>query len=104
MRFNSPVYWLFLAVTAVILAILPGRLRKAWLLLASYLFYASWHWPYLALLVSCAAFTYLGAKWIDRATGPDRQRRGWVVIGVNLCTLFSFKYLDWSVGNLNNVA
>jgi len=95
MRFNSLVYPLFLAIVVVVLRSLPARLRVAWLLVASYVFYASWHWPYLLLLVGCATLNHFGAAWIARAA--DRRRRGAVVIAGDLALLALFKYLDWFV-------
>lgn len=102
MRFNSLTYWLFLALVVVILWLLPGRRsRRAWLLVASYTFYASWHWPYLLLLVSAVAYNHLGARWIVKAA--DRRRRGGVILAGNVLLLAAFKYLDWLIANANAV-
>lgn len=101
MRFNSPVFWVFLAIVAITLWALPKRVRKGWLLGVSYLFYASWSWPFVFLLFGCVAFTHVGAKWIDAAEGVQRRRRGWVIAGGNLALLFLFKYLDWTVDTAN---
>jgi alginate O-acetyltransferase complex protein AlgI len=104
MRFNSPIFWAYLLITVTVLWSLPPRFRKWFLLLASYVFYGSWHWPYLALLLGCVTFTYYGARWIDQATGPKRNARGrWILAG-NVLLLFLFKYLDWSIENFNALA
>ena len=50
MRFHSLLFLVFLAVTAVIAWQLAPRHRKVWLLVTSYLFYASWHLKYVVLL------------------------------------------------------
>jgi alginate O-acetyltransferase complex protein AlgI len=103
MRFNSPIFWCFLVLVVSLLAAMPRSWRRWWLLLVSYLFYASWHWPYLLLLIGCATFTSIAGNWIDKASGPQRRRRGWLAISVNFVVLFLFKYLDWAWGNVNSV-
>lgn len=100
MRFNSLVYWLFLTVVVLVLWGLPQRAKRAWLLVVSYVFYASWHYPYVLLLFGAAAMNHFGARWIVEG---DRKRRGTVVLGANLLLLALFKYLDWLIGNLNAV-
>jgi alginate O-acetyltransferase complex protein AlgI len=102
MRFNSLIYPLFLAIVVVGLRLLPARLRFGFLLLASYLFYASWHWPYLGLLVGCAALNHFGAVWITQAA--DRSRRGKIVVAANIALLALFKYLDWLVVSASSLA
>lgn len=99
MRFNSFIFLFFLPVVAAILWTLPKRLRRGWLLIASYAFYGSWHYPYLILLFSVATLNHFGAKWI--IAGENRARRGALVLGANLLVLGLFKYLDWIVGNVN---
>jgi alginate O-acetyltransferase complex protein AlgI len=102
MRFNSFIFLAFLPLVCIVLWLLPARWRRWWLLLASYAFYASWHWPYLALLLSVAALNHFGARWIIGA--ENRSRRGAVVLAANIGLLAVFKYLDWLVGNVNFVA
>src|SRR5947207_618755 len=97
MRFNSVIYWSFLAAVAAVFWLLPARFRKYWLLGASYLFYGSWHWPYLGLLIGSAAMNWWGAKWIALAPG-DRKRRGAVILAADVVVLALFKYLDWALG------
>lgn len=102
MRFNSLTYWFFLAAVVAVLWLLSGRRqRRAWLLAASYLFYASWHWPYLFLLLGSVVFNHLGARWIVGA--EDRRRRGAAILAGNLALLAVFKYLDWLIVNLGVV-
>jgi D-alanyl-lipoteichoic acid acyltransferase DltB (MBOAT superfamily) len=99
-RFNSFVYWIFLLGVVAILWLLPQKARKWWLLVTSYFFYGSWHWPYLALLVSSAALTHVGAKWM--VAGDRRRRSRWLIAG-NLLLLAAFKYLDWILGDANTL-
>ncbi|MBX7165603.1 MAG: hypothetical protein K1X74_04580 [Pirellulales bacterium] len=103
MRFVSPVFWIFLLSVVIVLGLLPRSWRKWWLLVTSYLFYASWHWPYLALLCGCAVLTWWGGNWIAQVEGPLRARRGWTIILINVAVLVLYKYLDWTILQLRIV-
>ncbi len=99
MKFNSFIFFCFLAVAAVVTWLLPQNWRRWSLLSFSYVFYGSWHWPYLALLFSVAGLNHFGSLWI--AAVKNRSRRGAVVIAANMLLLGLFKYLDWGVTNAN---
>jgi D-alanyl-lipoteichoic acid acyltransferase DltB (MBOAT superfamily) len=99
MRFNSVIYWAFLAAVVAVYWLVPQKARKGWLLAASYLFYASWHWPYLLLLVGSATVNWWGAGWIARAPG-DRKKRGALILAIDVLALALFKYLDWLLGGV----
>jgi len=101
MRFNSHLFLVYLVVVVVVLWLLPARARKVWLLLASYVFYASWGPSMLGLLVGSATLNYFGARWI--AQTPDRYRRGAVIITGNVALLATFKYLGWLDENVNSL-
>jgi len=101
MRFNSFIYWAFLAGGVALLWLLPARWRKGWLLVLSYAFYGSWHYPYLGLLIGTAALGHWGGVWMVR--GNRRHRGRWVLAG-HLLLLALFKYLDWGIENTNAVA
>lgn len=103
MRFNSPIYLAFLAVVVAAVWLTPARARRTVLLVFSYLFYASWHWPYLGLLLTTATLTHWGARWIV-AGPPNRKWRGACVLAGNLLLLAVFKYLTWVCENVNAVA
>jgi len=102
MRFNSPVFFCFLLLVVTGLWLLPVRMRRTYLLIASYVFYGSWHYPYLVLLIGVAALNHWGAIWITAAS--DRARRGAWILAANVALLAMFKYLDWMAGNVNLIA
>lgn len=104
MRFNSTIYVAFLALVLIVLWLLPERLRRAWLLTASVLFYGSWHYPYVVLLLGTAACAHFGGKWIMGAEAAVRRRRGSLVLGALVALLGVFKYLDWVIENANVLA
>lgn len=101
MRFNSVIFVGYLLAVVLLLWSLPPRARKWWLLIASWAFYASWHWPFLALLIGSGALSHFGAIWVTRAA--DRRRRGAVVLAANLAILALFKYLDWLAADANGL-
>jgi alginate O-acetyltransferase complex protein AlgI len=103
LRFNSPIFLAFLPLVVLAVWLTPPRARRWVLLVASYLFYASWHWPYLGLLVGSAALNHWGAKWIV-AGPPNRKWRGGWVLAANVLLLAVFKYLSWLSENVNAVA
>ena len=74
--------------------VLPHRLQNVLLLLASYAFYASWAWEYLAVLVALTAFNYVIAQRLRDGQGRHVRllRAG---IGVNFLALGIFKYADF---------
>ena len=102
MRFNSPIYLAFLLIVVSLVWLMPTRSRRWVLLVCSYVFYASWHWPYLGLLVGSAALNHWGAKWIV-AGPPNRKGRGGWVLAANVLLLAVFKYLSWLCDNANIV-
>lgn len=87
----------FVLLTLVVYYLLPRRPQNVLLLVASYLFYASWSWWYLLALWAMTAVNY--------AVGLNlrgRSRRGVLAlgIGVNLLALAVFKYEDFFVPDL----
>lgn len=103
MLFNSEPYLLFLPAVVLLNWLLPARWRPAFLLGASYFFYASWSWPYLFLILSLTAFNYLvGLAQQSRARRSARL----VLIAaiVDLAVLGVFKYLGFFDQSVNALA
>ena len=95
MLFNSLDFAIFFVVVWLGAWVSRGRLRKYWLLSASYYFYGSWKVEYLALLGGSTLVSYL----VGLSLGPGRRGRGlWLAFGVgfNLAVLFAFKYLNFA--------
>jgi alginate O-acetyltransferase complex protein AlgI len=67
--------------------------HKAFLLLASYVFYGFWNWAYVPLLFGISLFAGLVAQRIQRSDDA-RARRRWLVLGVAAClaVLVHYKY------------
>lgn len=102
MRFNSTIYLAFLLIVVAVVWLTPAKARR-WVLLGfSYLFYASWYWPFLGLLIGVAALNHWGAQWIS-AGPPNRKWRGGWVLAANVLLLAVFKYLSWLLDSVNDL-
>ena len=81
----------------------PGA-AKAWLVLASLVFY-DWNPQYLPLLLGSIAFNFLmGHALAARAGQPAGRRLLWCGVGANLALLGWFKYANFVVANVNLLA
>lgn len=106
MLFNSLQFLLFFAAVAGIFALLRGhlRLRNAFLLAASYTFYAAWDWRFLSLILLSTVVDFSIAT---RLPGASANRRRWLVLAsltLNLGLLGTFKYLDFGIESLASLA
>jgi alginate O-acetyltransferase complex protein AlgI len=101
--FNSLAYLIFLPVTWVIFWAIPARRRLEWMLIASYVFYASWSIPYAAMIFGLVVVNYVFGLVLGRATTRRRALLG-VFIALDLGVLGIFKYYDFFVGSVAGVA
>lgn len=108
MLFNSVLFVeFFLLVTAgffVLRALAPARLQKLWLLVASYVFYATWNPPFVLLLAFSTLIDFLAGIRLARARG-NGARRVWLAISlaVNFGALGFFKYANFFFENLTSI-
>ena len=93
MLFNSVSFFIFFPVVCAGYFLLPFRARWAWLLAASYIFYAWWRVDYLALIVASTMVDYLAGLAMGRAaTRHIRLLCLLASLTCNLGLLFTFKY------------
>jgi len=102
MLFNSLQYVFFLGALFLLHQATPHRWRWAPLLVASYVFYASWNLKYTALILFTTLSSYTGALGIER-TAAKRRRQILLgaVVAINLAVLIVFKYVDFLIDSLN---
>src|SRR5438876_1377141 len=76
---------------------------RAWILVASYVFYAWWDWRFVFLLACSTVGNHLAAAAIGRATGV-RARKALLAVAVtfNLGLLAYFKYAGFLVSSVEN--
>jgi alginate O-acetyltransferase complex protein AlgI len=92
MSFTSVAFLSFCIIFFSGHAMLRGRARAYFLLLASCYFYGSWDVRFLALLLGSVVIDYFVANAVARAVEPRRRRLLYISIGFNLGVLAFFKY------------
>ncbi|HVD01814.1 MAG TPA: MBOAT family O-acyltransferase [Candidatus Dormibacteraeota bacterium] len=103
MLFTAEPYVLFLPSVVAVNWLLPASWRPAFLLAASYFFYAYWSWPYLFLIVSLTAFNYLVGLAQEKRK-PRSRALLILAIVVDLGALGVFKYLGFFASSVNSLA
>src|SRR5579859_2338363 len=103
MLFNTLQYGVFFVIVFALYWLLPKRVRRPFLLLASYYFYASAIPKYLLLILGLTIFNYVLSLWLDRAEQPVRKRVLWLGIAGNLASLSYFKYSQLFVSSAQPV-
>lgn len=106
MVFVEARFFLFFAIVFVTYWLLPtNRARKLWLLATSYVFYGSWDWRFLLLLIASTGVDYFIALYLDRTPdGRNRKIAFWCSIGFNLTVLGFFKYFNFFTDSFVNMA
>ncbi len=112
MFFNSFRFLIFFPIVFIVYYLLPagGRLRKYWLLAASYFFYMSWNAAYAVLILISTVVTYACGRLLDlsgkKDATSDASRRKLIVAGsliINLGILGYFKYFNFFTSGINGV-
>jgi alginate O-acetyltransferase complex protein AlgI len=96
MLFNTPQFFLFLAVVLVLFYSAPRSWRTYILLVASYYFYMSFIPKFILLLLSLTAIDYTAARWIARTQSTAGRKTALVIsLTANLGLLGLFKYYNF---------
>lgn len=114
MLFNSFSFLVFFPIVVGIYFIIPKKFRQYWLLIASYYFYMNWNAVYAILIFGITVIGYVGGVLLDRmetgvhkddAVKVARNRKLCMVICamLSLGILFTFKYLNFAVDNINRM-
>ena len=111
MVFNSfPFIFLFLPVAVggfYFLARRNNGWALTWLTLASLVFYGSWDYRYLPILLGSVFVNFAACRWIIAVRGVKNfspLRRLTAGIAFNLGLLGFFKYVNFFIGTINDVA
>lgn len=111
MLFNSLIFiFAFLPVTLggfyLVMHRMGVRAAFGWLVLASLFFYGWWNPAYLILLITLMLVNYGVARMIVSAGPRTTPGRWWLGAGVttNLAILAYFKYADFMIDTVNDVA
>lgn len=105
MVFSSAFFlFAFLPIALLAYRLAPTAWRNTILLLVSLVFYVWGERDYAWVLLASIAGNYLAALWIARAGTPAGARwRATAAVVINLLLLFTFKYANFLVDNLNIV-
>lgn len=101
MSFNSYTFIIFFCIVlAFHYSPLSWQAKKINLLIASYIFYAAWHPPFVILLLVCSLADWFAAKGV-KASESKGQRRFFLMLSlaVNLGMLGFFKYAGFLLEN-----
>ncbi|HQH80932.1 MAG TPA: MBOAT family protein, partial [bacterium] len=104
MLFNSFEFLIFFTILFLLYISLGHRWRNYLLLIGSYIFYGSWDWRFLSLLIISTGLDYFCGLRID-AESSDAKRKRYLVISVcgNLLILGFFKYFNFFAENLTEL-
>lgn len=104
MLFNSAGYIVFFTIVCLVYFILPKKLKRVFLLLASYFFYSCWNLKYSLLMLFSTVATYLTAIAMDMV-GVKKKKKLYLGLCffVNLAILFVFKYYSFTVNFINKI-
>jgi len=105
--FTSTVFlFLFLPLFLTVYALLPARWRTAWILSASYAFYAWWRIDFALVFIASTVVAYAVGSHVARLRSARPQAARWL-LGVGVATqlgaLAYFKYAAFGVASLNAV-
>ncbi len=101
MLFNTPQFFVFLAVVLALFYTAPRSWRKYILLAASYFFYMSFIPKFILLLLSLTAIDYTAARWISRTESPRSRKVALMIsLAANLGLLGFFKYYNFFASNI----
>ena len=106
MLFNSLTFLIFFAVVLIAHRLMPTwTARKSVLLVSSYVFYAAWNPPYVAILLISTSMDWWLARQIWRCDDARRRKVMLIVsLLVNLGLLGFFKYGGFLLANFQAAA
>jgi len=103
--FNSLDFIIFAVIFFTLWPLLRNRdnIRWGYITLASFIFYGWWDWRFLFLIIGCGIFNYGCGEIIARNMRTGKTKKIVITLSIigNLSILGIFKYLDFSVHNLN---
>lgn len=113
MLFNSFNFMIFFPIVVGLYFVIPKKLKQIWLLVASYYFYMNWNAIYALLILGITVIGFIAGILIENTYETDRRqntalqkrrRNVYMLIAaiLTLGTLFTFKYLNFAIDNINS--
>lgn len=113
MLFNSFSFLIFFPVVLGIYFVIPKKVKQLWLLIASYYFYMNWNAIYAILILGITVIGYVSGILLERAdarvtsdqAAVQRKRKFYMCAAavLSLGILFTFKYLNFAIENINRL-
>lgn len=101
MLFNSFQFLFFFTIVYLLYRNLNHRWQNRLLLAASYIFYGSWDWRFLSLILTSTVVDYFCGLKIEHASAAGRRKLFLCIsLACNLGLLGFFKYFNFFAGNL----
>lgn len=101
MVFQSLPFFVFFLIVFTVYHRLSLAGQNAWLLLAGYIFYATWDWRFLPLLILSGAVTHGAGLAVFKTPSPVRKRIFlWSAVLFHLGILGFFKYSNFFLENV----
>jgi len=102
--FHSFQFAIFFPIVYVAYLVLSHKLQNRMLLVASYVFYGSWDWRYLSLILLSTVVDFLCSHGIE-TTQRAKRKKIFVTISIiaNLSILGVFKYYDFFAVNFQDL-
>jgi D-alanyl-lipoteichoic acid acyltransferase DltB (MBOAT superfamily) len=105
MLFDTPVFFVFLALVVAVYWRLPHKGQNIFLLAASYFFYGWWDWRFLFLMAGSTITDFWIARGIEGSQNPKlRKRLLFLSLLLNFGFLGYFKYLNFFLDSFTRVA
>ena len=102
MLFNSLEFLLFFGVFLFLWPLMRRTRNSRWIFLTvvSLFFYGWWNWRFVFLVLASGMVDFLAGLGMERF---PRQKKAFLVISIliNIGSLVVFKYLDFSISNIN---
>lgn len=108
MIFNSPEFFIFITLAFLIYWFACGRslkLQNAFLVVASYVFYAWWDWRFAGLLAGVSFAAYFIGLGIRKYSGNHSRAKSLSALNViiSVLILFIFKYYNFFAGSFADI-
>ena len=101
MLFNSIEFVVFFVITTALFYVLPHKYRWLLLLISSCVFYMYYSPAFILILLFIILVDYYAGIGMERLTGGRRKTVFILSISVHLLLLGFFKYLNFTIGNIN---
>ena len=107
MLFNAPDFLLFFLLFFVLHLLVERHMRWRLRLItaASLVFYATWNYKFLSLIVCSGGIDFFCARRIETAQSAGRTGRRWFIasVAMNLALLGIFKYANFFLSSVQQV-